>query len=327
MSKRSSHALTLNCSLRIFPSLAIGALLLRLCMGVCSAADDYLFTSFRGNGEDGLHLALSADGYHWTALKHDTSFLRPEVGGKLMRDPCLAQGPDGLFHLVWTTGWTVESGKVFGYASSKDLVHWSKQRGIEVMQNEPRTRNIWAPEIFYDAANPQWLVFWCSTIPGKYVATDGTGDDGYNHRIYYGTTKDFVQFSDSKLLYDPGFNCIDATLLPVNGRFYLFFKDERKAPLRKNLRYAVAAKADGPFGPPSEPFTGDWVEGPSAIKIGQEWLVYFDHYAAPHYYGAVRSRDLKAWEDCSKEMQFPPGHRHGTILRIPESLTAGLLGP
>ena len=22
-----------------------------------------------------------------------------------MRDPCLVAGPDGQFHLVWTTGW------------------------------------------------------------------------------------------------------------------------------------------------------------------------------------------------------------------------------
>jgi hypothetical protein len=309
----------------MFRSLAMGVWLLRSCLGAFSGEDPYLFTSFRGNGEDGLHLALSNDGYHWTALQRDSSFLRPEIGGKLMRDPCLAQGPDGLFHLVWTTGWTADSGKVFGYSSSKDLVHWSQQRGIEVMQNEPKTRNIWAPEIFYDATNQQWMVFWSSTIPGKYPLTDATGDDGYNHRIYYVTTTDFAKFSDTRLLYDPGFNCIDATLLSAKGQFYLFFKDERKTPLKKNLRYAVAAQAQGPFGPPSEPFTGDWVEGPSAIKIGSEWLVYFDHYAAPHYYGAVRSKDLQTWEDCSKQMQFPSGQRHGTILRIPEGLAASLI--
>jgi hypothetical protein len=33
-------------------------------------AAPYLFTSFRGNGEDGLHLALSTNGYTWTALKY-----------------------------------------------------------------------------------------------------------------------------------------------------------------------------------------------------------------------------------------------------------------
>ena len=66
----------------------------------------FLFSYFTGNGEDGLHLAWSRDGYHWERLNGGKSFLRPEVGeSKLMRDPCLLRGPDGTFHLVWTTSW------------------------------------------------------------------------------------------------------------------------------------------------------------------------------------------------------------------------------
>lgn len=293
---------------------------------VTRAAQEYfLFTSFRGNGEDGLHLALSTNGYQWTAVQGDRSFLKPEIGGKLLRDPSVARGPDERFHMVWTTGWTAQSGKMFGYASSRDLVNWSVQRGIEVMQHEPGTRNIWAPDLFYDQAEKRWLILWSSTIPGKYAETDATGDDGYNHRIYYVTTEDFETFSESKLFYDPGFNCIDATLLAADGKVCLFFKDERKNPLKKCLRYATADRAGGPFGAFSEPITGDWVEGPSAIRIGHEWLVYFDHYARPQYYGAIRSKDLKTWEDCSKEMQFPAGQRHGSVLRIPADIAKALV--
>jgi len=71
----------------------------------------------------------------------------------------------------------------------------------------------------------------------------------------------------------------------------------------------------------------DWVEGPSAIKIGDHYLVYFDHYAQPQYYGAARSKDLRQWEDCSKEMSFPKGHRHGTVLRVPQNIAQGLNSP
>ncbi len=291
-----------------------------------AAEEFYVFTSFRGNGEDGLHLALSTNGYQWQALNGDRSFLKPEIGGyKLMRDPCLAAGPDGTFHMVWTSGWTTDKGQVIGYASSKDLIHWSPQRAIKLMENEPTTRNLWAPEIFYDRAAKRWLVFWSSTIPGRFPDTDSTGDDKYNHRVYAVTTPNFETFSPSGLFFDPGFNVIDATLLEAQGKFYLVFKDERKNPVKKNLRYAIADKPDGPFGTPSEPFTGDWVEGPSAIKIKDEYLVYFDHYTNPHYYGAVRSKDLKHWEDCSKEMRFPLGHRHGTVVRISENVARGLL--
>jgi len=153
----------------------------------------------------------------------------------------------------------------------------------------------------------------------------GLGTVPDNHRFYCATTADFQQFSASRLFYNPGFNSIDATILQVATRFYLFFKDERKRPLKKNLRYAVADSAEGPYGEPSEPFTGDWVEGPSAIRIRDEYLVYFDHYASPQYYGAARSKDLRHWEDCSKEVSFPKGHRHGTVLRVPQQLAQGLL--
>jgi beta-xylosidase len=300
------------------------ALVLILACFQLRAGDYFLFTSFRGNGEDGLHLAISTNGYVWTALRGDRSFLKPEIGGKLMRDPCLAQGPDGTFHMVWTSGWTTGTGKVIGYARSTNLVDWSPQQGIALMQNEPQTRNIWAPEIFFEKANARWMIFWSSTVPGKFVETMDTGDDGYNHRFYCAFTSDFASVSDSRLLYDPGFNAIDATLFSEAGKFYLFFKDERKQPLKKNLRYATAAKPEGPYGEPVPAFTGDWVEGPSVIKINDEYLVYFDHYAQPHYYGAVRSNDLKNWEDCTKEMSFPRGHRHGTVLRISERLARTL---
>jgi len=288
-------------------------------------AEYFLFTSFRGNGEDGLHLALSTNGYQWQALKDDRSFLKPELGAGIMRDPCLAEGPGGTFHLVWTSGWTAEKGKIIGYASSQDLVTWSEQRAVRVMENEPGARNIWAPEIFYDTGQKRWLVFWSSTVPGRFPASDGSGDDGYNHRVYCATTSDFLKVSESRLLYDPGFNIIDATLFGAGDTFYLFFKDERKQPLKKNLRYAVSDHPDGPFGKPSEPFTGDWVEGPTAIKIKDEYLVYFDHYARPQYYGAARSKDLRGWEDCSPEMSFPKGHRHGTVLRVSESVARQLM--
>ncbi len=67
-----------------------------------------------------------------------------------MRDPCIIRGADGLFHMVWTVSWNE---RTIGYASSKDLIHWSEQQAIPVMEHEPTTLNCWAPEIFYDAGD------------------------------------------------------------------------------------------------------------------------------------------------------------------------------
>ena len=120
-------------------SLAVLALLFSLPLQ--AAADEaYLFTYFVKNGEDGLHLAWSEDGYRWEALGGGRSFLKSEVGAKekLMRDPCVARGPDGTYHLVWTSGWW-ERG--IGYASTRDFITWSTPREIPVMAHESAARN------------------------------------------------------------------------------------------------------------------------------------------------------------------------------------------
>jgi len=278
-----------------------------------------LFSFFREpNGQAGLQLATSTDGLKWTEIKapNGKSFIEPQVGGKLMRDPSLAFGPDGRFHMVWTTSWGRPP--VFGYASSKDLVNWSEQRAIPVMENDPTCKNVWAPELFYDAKKAEWLIFWATTIPGKFPETENSGDD--NHRIYCVTTKDFQTFSPTKLYYDGGFNVIDATLLPAKGKFYLVVKDETKNPVKKDLHLAVSDTAQGPFGKAGPAITGDWVEGPSAIQIGDEYYIYFDHYGNPKYYGAIKSADLEHWQDISPQISFPRGARHGTALKVPASV-------
>jgi hypothetical protein len=281
----------------------------------------YLFSFFRGNGEDGLFLARSEDGYDWTELPGGP-FLRPTVGGKLMRDPCLALGPDGVFRLVWTTGWSADLPSV-GYAWSADLLTWSPQHAIPAMSAEPKTRNIWAPEVFWDADSEDWLLCWSSTIPGRFPDTDASGDDGYNHRTYATTTKDFRYFSPTRPFFDAGFNVIDDTLLHFAGRYWLIVKDETKTPVRKNLRVAVSDHAYGPFEDLSAPFTGSWVEGPSALRVGDEVLIYFDCYTAGHY-GAVRTEDMVHFEDVTARLHMPAGARHGTALRVPRAVVEGL---
>jgi hypothetical protein len=279
----------------------------------------FLFSFFREpDGRAGLFLTTSSDGLKWTELKapNGRSFLEPLVGGRLMRDPCLRRGPDGVFHLVWTTSWGRPP--VFGCASSKDLIHWAEERAIPVMENDPTAENVWAPEFFYDDVKQQWLVFWSTTIPGKFPETENSGDG--NHRIYYVATKDFANFSPTKLLYDGGFNVIDATMLADGGKYYLIVKDETKIPVKKNLRIAVGDAAEGPFGPASAAISTNWLEGPTAIKIGGEYYIYFDHYGNPQYYGAIKSTDLKTWQDISPDLSFPKGIRHGTVLTVPESV-------
>jgi len=274
----------------------------------------FMFSYFKDNGQDGLHLAYSPDGYTWTALNKDSSILQPAVAkDKLMRDPCIIRGADNTFHMVWTVSWN-DGG--IGYASSKDLVHWSPQQFIPVMKDEPTTRNCWAPEIFYDKATGVYMIYWATTIPGRFLEGDTAGDDKYNHRMYYVTTKNFTTFSKTSLLYDHGFNIIDATIQKEGNRFVMFLKDETKNPPQKNIRIAFSDQLTSGYNKPSAPITGDyWAEGPTTIKIGGNWVVYFDKYTK-HTYGAVRSPDLVNWTDISDSVHFPAGTRHGTVFRI-----------
>ena len=275
--------------------------------------DGYVFTYFKANGEDGLHLAYSEDGYKWTALKNDTSFLTPEVGkDKLMRDPCVIKGADGLYHMVWTVSWT---DKGIGYASSTDLIHWSKQEFIPVMASEEKARNTWAPEITYDEKSKKYMIYWASTIDGEFLETKSAEEKGYNHRIYYTRTKDFKKFSKTKLLYEPGFNVIDASIVKQDQGFVMYLKDETRDPVQKNIKIAVGKKLKGPYSAASDPITGQyWAEGPTAIKIGHNWTVYFDKYTEKKY-GAVKETP-QGWEDISAQISFPSGARHGTVIKV-----------
>jgi beta-xylosidase len=292
------------------------------------AKEHYLFSYFTGNGEDGLHLAYSDDGLKWTALKEGKSFLAPQAGGKLMRDPCICKGPDGTFHLVWTSGWWDRG---IGIAHSKDLIAWSEPKWLEVMAHEPNAVNCWAPEILYDDATKQYLIFWATTIPGRFPDTEPAGGDKtqggaiLNHRIYYVKTTDFNTYAPTKLFYNDAFNAIDATLIKNGDKYVMFVKDETKAPVaKKHIRIATADKAEGPYGHASAPFTPDWVEGPTTLKIGQFWYIYYDAYTRHKMEGA-RSTDLQKWEPITDQLSFPNGVRHGTAFAVSDEILKGLL--
>jgi len=276
----------------------------------------YLFSYFVGNGEDGLHFAYSNDGLTWQTLKGGKSFLQPAIGkDKLMRDPCVYQDKNGIFHMVWTSGW---KDKIIGYASSKDLINWSEQKAIPVMEHEPTAKNSWAPEISYDQKTKLFLIFWATTIPGRHSdVADSEREKGLNHRMYYVTTPDFKTFSETKMFFNPDFSVIDATIFEKGTDYYLFVKNENPKPAEKNIRVTQAKSALGPYPTQvSAPITGNyWAEGPTALEVGDYVYIYFDKYTE-HKYGAVRSKDLKTWEDVSDRVKFPEGIRHGTAFKV-----------
>lgn len=295
-----------------------------------------LGTYFLDNGQDGVYLCISEDGDTFRPIvEPNVPILRPAVGKeKLIRDACILWGPDKQWHMVWTVGWWDGGG--IGLAHSSDLLNWSEQDLVPVMAHEPGTLNCWAPEIAWDDRRGQYLIFWSSTVRGRFPETEAGGDPGptpdvkCNHRIYQTTTRDFKTYSHTTLMYNPGFECIDATLLRrlEPTPWLMFIKDETRYPPAKNIRAVDVADPVLIQAEPSKPLTGGyWAEGPSAIHLSGRVRVYFDRYA-DNRFGAVETNELGEWVDISDRISFPKGARHTTVVwadrTFTESVTAGL---
>ncbi len=280
--------------------------------------DMYMFTSFHEPADEGLRYIYSKDGVKWDSIPG--TWLKPEIGNeKVMRDPSMVRSPDGVYHLVWTTSWKGDLG--FGYANSKDLIHWSEEKMIPVMKNEPTTVNVWAPEIFYDDDKAEFVVVWASCVPHRFEK--GLEDELNNHRLYYITTKDFHTISETKLLYDPGFSTIDATIIKRAKNDYVMVLKDNTRPNR-NLKVAFSKSPTGPYSKPSNSFTESFVEGPTVQKIGKKYLIYFDEYRK-FTYGAVEKKDFKQFKNISNNVCIPKGHKHGTIFKASTSDITNLI--
>lgn len=325
-SKAKPYGMKILCSSRRrVPShiLALGLTLIALVLPASAApaqsakSGPWLFAGFQGNSEDGVYYALSQDGYHWTLANGGQPVVLQTETGELMRDPFVQRGPDNTFRMVWTWAW--RSSSVIGYAASNDLVHWTPHTQLPVMAPELGALNVWAPALYYNPAKHNWLIFWSSTIPGRFPGDD-TGDGNLNHRIWSTTTPDFHTFTPATVFFDPGYSVIDATLIPTPqdpaAPFRLVFKDERKTPLQKHLLTASGPTLEGPWTNLSEPFSETWSEGAAILPVPKGYLAYYDHYRDPQHYRALFTSDWTHWTPPIPALSFPSGMRHGSFLAI-----------
>jgi len=236
----------------------------------------------------------------------------------VMRDPSMVKGPDGTFHLVWTSSWRGDKG--FGYASSKDLVHWNDIKLIPLMYHEPTTVNVWAPEIFYDDEQKQYIIIWASCIPGRFER--GMEEDSNNHRMYYSITKDFIGFSETKLFLDPGFSVIDAVIVKRATKDYILVLKDNTRPER-NIKVAFADNPLGPWKNISKSFTDNFTEGPSVVKLEDDWLIYYDSYRKKIYETSL-TKDFIHFENATNKTRVPEGHKHGTIVKVKKRIVRNL---
>jgi len=125
----------------------------------------------------------------------------------------------------------------------------------------------------------------------------------------------------SKQFLDPGFSVIAPFILNDDRRYVLICKDNSRPNL--NLHVAFSKSPLGPGNNVFAPFTEKFTEGPCVLKIGDDRLIYFDAYREK-IYGAVETRDFKAFTNITKEVSFPEGHKHGTAIQAPSEILDGV---
>ncbi len=322
------------------------------------SASGFVYSSFTGDGEDGLHLLTSMDGKTWNPVRNYASIYQQSEG--LMRDPSICLGGDGRFHMVWTTGWWDDT---IGIAHSDDLLHWTPSRKLYIWadyqgdgdeesdgtnwptdltqpaERNRLVRNSWAPEIFYDDRTEEYVIFWATTIDNPEVfpeTWDARRWERMNQRMYYITTKDFQTYTPRKFFYAPADRVvIDAAITRVGPRDYrMVIKDEVAQSLHVCFpTQELDTWAEMPrdyWGPMSEPFTGPRVrpdntnaEGPSVVQVGDEWFIYCDYWRARRN-GLFATRDFKDFTRLNDELDVPFWVRHGTVIEVPATVIESL---
>jgi len=322
----------------------------------------YIFPTFTGNGEDGLHLLGSYDGYNWEDVDSFKTVYLQEEG--LMRDPSICIGGDGKYHMTHTTEWfdhriaITHSEDLINWTPTEFLYVWHDYKGIGSEEsdgsewdgdnlNKPARRdslvkNCWSPTIFYDDQTEEYIIFWSTSIDHPDVFPESWNPEAWermNQKIYYIVTKDFSTYSPRKLFYAPKNNqVIDAFVAKVDNENYVMgIKEETLQQLHVvKSRKKLDTWLNMPAGfwediSETKPFAGRYVpgnmkraEGNAIFKVEDYWLIYCDYWW-DKLNGAFITRDFETFTDITNQVNLPRWVRNGKIFEVPEIVVRRLL--
>ena len=259
-----------------------------------------------------LHLASSRDGRNWRPLHAGQPVLVPEIGECGMRDPFIFRKQDGQYIVVATNMWNSES--IMCY-DSPDLIHFEAGRLLRLNSSG---MHAWAPEIIYDPERQQYAIFWSGNTE--------------RNRIYVNYTQDFLSVTEAEVFFDPGYDVIDASIIPHGDMYFLYFKDERnpdEAPFEgKRIKGAVASSLQpGSFNKAvyTRPIGEPMIEGPFVIRSLDEdkWYLYGDCYTpinAKFFVWETSELNSGNWQPMDRRnYQLPPNAKHVSILSVNEA--------
>ena len=284
---------------------------------------------YHKDADHGLHMALSRDGYIWTALNDDKPIFSGDSIARQhgIRDPHIFRGPDGAFYLAMTdlhifsqkkyaedprysklseyraTEWE-RDGKMYGWGNNRglvvmkstDLLDWTRTNldfsllPAQTGMNWAEVGCVWAPETVYDYAENKLLV--------HFTTREGNG----KNMIYYVyMNNDFTAMDGcpQPLFEAPGrrYNVIDSDIIYVDGTYHLFFVSHEHGATPV---HATSANIKGPY--EIDALYNDNEKGgheaPNCWKrIGEDkYILMFDNFSMrPHNFGFVETTDFKTF--------------------------------
>ena len=315
-------------------------------------ANHFWMMTYFQNASDaaGAYIAFSSDstGINWQYYNNNQVFIVPitvaDANDHKMRDPMMMyDSVNNKFTLIWTVSWT---GQTIGWDTSSNLAigTWGPQMGLQVGATIPNCYVCWAPEIFWDDIAGQWEILW-STCQGS------SGDK----HTYFVHVNGPIGSMDSSAA--TGYSAPDPH---VQSRFHghrcghnksrhfrkycMVFKDERLSSgsslVAKNIHYVLSSQPTGPWKGPnivggdsimSMALTTTGCEGPSIVKQGGAYHLFFDPYAASPAYRLVVSKILSdsvsPWQNGGvlKAGSTYFTYNHSNVIEVPRRYVMSLL--
>ena len=273
----------------------------------------YILTYFNGNLEEERgKLAYSYDGLNWIDLNNGDEVLSSELGNGRIRDPFISRDKNGDFVIMATEGFDNPSIYIW---QSEDLIDLSNNKLVDVAVKDESLHSTgeraWAPEFTYIPSLDTYYIYY----------SDPLNEDAGS--IYYVSTSDFEEFSYPNSLLNVGYPIIDGTIIDVDGKNYMFYKDERVGAT--TIFYAQSNDLTKGFGKAYDSLFISpikQIEGPFIVKNNNEdsYYLYVDYYPKEKFYVAKftelgNNADF-IWLDKS-EYQLPNDDvRHGSVVAV-----------
>lgn len=298
---------------------------------------------FHKDDTHGLHMAISPDGYSFTALND----AKPVIAGdtiaeqKGIRDPHIYRGPDGAFYLAMTdlhiyaqkegyrsTEWERE-GLKYGWGNNRglvlmkswDLINWKRAnlRLDKISQEYAEIGCAWAPETLFDEEEGKLMLYFTMRFGNEpnrlYYAYV---NEGYDHFI--SRPEPLYEYPDKTT------TAIDGDITKVGNKYHLFYVAHEGTP---GLKQATSDKPNGDY-----EFDFRWYdpepnacEAPTVWKrIGEDkWVLMYDCYGIEeHNFGFIETSDFSTFtnlghfnEGVMKSTNYK-SPKHGAVVHLTE---------